>query len=486
MSIASISQSNVLSDDVLLMIFQQLEGKDLVKCEALCRRWRSVLLAGTPWRRFFHRKVTLSHLWRKEQEILERNQQTLQTGQYRDVCRNLLQVERNWCTGRFEKTVYSSDEIGGDHGWLRNMTISDDYVAWNAFDYSENGAHRSGCFFLDKESNEITKFPPVLGYQTLNEMEVRFANSTESEVIVRDPKNQWTVNVGDAEENGYGYRQITFGSGRLVEYTRSQNGGTERLRIWKMRNQPTLLHERTFKDRNLEIYKVDEQFIVAKCKNCVDYRSEVLYFFSTETLELLIKLDMDHCIWEYDRGLFFQRDRFNAIVRILDVTTGTVFNDVHMNFRKDTMWSWVCSNSNVVVIGWKYQNKKMSSYLSVYDLEAVKKPNSDPGTHLLYTLQFKLDIHIFVMSETEIAINGEDYLHKKSVTILKFANFAFDERKTHGMLVNTSKSGKAPGFIKKIKNKRGRNSGLKQNPETNGNVKMKIIYYRRVDSYPRY
>ena len=35
MRVASISQSNVLTDDVLLMIFQQLEGEDLVKCEAV-------------------------------------------------------------------------------------------------------------------------------------------------------------------------------------------------------------------------------------------------------------------------------------------------------------------------------------------------------------------------------------------------------------------------------------------------------------------
>ena len=72
MSILSISRSNVLSYDVLLMIFQQLDGEDLVNCEAVCRQWRDVLLAGTPWRRLFHRKVNYSHLWRKEQKKLER------------------------------------------------------------------------------------------------------------------------------------------------------------------------------------------------------------------------------------------------------------------------------------------------------------------------------------------------------------------------------------------------------------------------------
>ena len=139
-------------------------------------------------------------------EEIGETQLTLQTWQYRDVCRYLLQVER-YC--RFEKSVYSLDEIGCDLEWLSNMTISDDYVAWNVLNCGKNGA---GCFLLDKESNEIT-LPSVLGYKNFYEMEVYFANSTESEVRVREPKNQWTVKVGDAEENGYGNnakRQMFF------------------------------------------------------------------------------------------------------------------------------------------------------------------------------------------------------------------------------------------------------------------------------------
>ena len=34
--VSSISQSNKLDEDVLLMIFQKLEGEDLVNCEAVC------------------------------------------------------------------------------------------------------------------------------------------------------------------------------------------------------------------------------------------------------------------------------------------------------------------------------------------------------------------------------------------------------------------------------------------------------------------
>ena len=99
-----------------------------------------------------------------------------------------------------------------------------------------------------------------------------------------------------------------------------------------MGNPPTLLHDRTFKNRNMKIYKVDEQFIVASKLHYLNF-SKVVYFFSTETLELFTSLGVVGCECAYDRGLFFQ-DRSNAIVRILDVATGTFFNDVYMPFRK--------------------------------------------------------------------------------------------------------------------------------------------------------
>ena len=468
------SQSNVLGVDVLLMIFQQLEGEDLMNCEAVCRQWRDVLLAGTLWRRFFHRKIASSPFWRKAQKKFEKNQQTLQTGQYRDVCRNLLQVERNWCTGQFEKSVYLSDEIEGYHGWLSNITISDDYVAWNASNRGKNGGASVVCFFLDKESNEITKFPSVLGYRSFNEMEVRFANPTKSEVRVRDPKNQWTVNVGNAEENGFGnnyIRRIIFGSRLLVEYTRLYNNGTERMRIWKMGNSPTLIHDRTFENRNLKILKVDEQFIVAMVNNgwsTDNPYSGAFYFFSTETLDEFTSLSVHNlkkCV--YDRGLLFQsrgKRLSPSIIRVLDIASGKYYNDVHLPFAPCSLGNeelfmdkWASSNSNAMVIGWKYWNMKKYatfSHLSVYDLEAVKNPNSDHGSHLLYTLQFQFDIRSFVMDETRIAFIGSHYRSMlgtgvKLMSVLNFANFNFAERKS---------------------------SDLKKNPEDNEDFKMKIIY----------
>ena len=79
-----------------------------------------------------------------------------------------------------------------------------------------------------------------------------------------------------------------------------------------------------------------------------------------------------------------------------------------------------------MAIGWIYLNKKTSttvSHLSVYDLEAVKKPNSDSGSHLLFTLQFQFIMQSFVMNEGQIVFNGTDGKNNRFVTVLNFANF---------------------------------------------------------------
>jgi F-box-like len=467
MSISSFSQSNILGADVLQIIFQQLNGEDLGNCEVVCRQWRDILFAGTPWRRLFHRKVNYSPSWRKEQKKLEKNQLILRTDQYRDICRNLLQMERNWRIGRLQKSVYSVNANN------YQITISDDYVTWDYCMRFDNGKYRSGCSFLDTESMELQEIPLTCGDQHLEEMAIRRADRKSSVIEVCDPKNQWTINV-EGEEEDYLNRRLYFGSGRLVECTHPYNllrgctgeyirrirNGTERIRVWKMGYPPTLIHDRTFEDRNLIICKVDGQFIVATGDEFwTTATGRTVYFFSTETLEVFTSLDVNGSKWDYDRGLLFQYRR-NGIVRILNVASKTYFNDVRLPFRKEDkriarlLWSkWASTNSNVMVIGWKYSNDSSGilSHLSVYDLEAVKKPNSDPGFHLLYTLQFEFNMSSFVMDEKLIAFNGSEGKDDQFVTVLNFANFSFAERKS---------------------------SDLKENSEADENVKMKVIYDR--------
>jgi hypothetical protein len=156
---------------------------------------------------------------------------------------------------------------------------------------------------------------------------------------------------------------------------------------------------------------------------------------------------------------------YNGIVRVMDVATGAYIIDVHKPFRKEDdhvrLWPWAASNSTVMVLCWKYSTESSGtlSHLSVYDLEAAKKQNSDPGCHLLYTLQFQLEIEKFVMNESEIAVIGNNDTNNRFVTVLKFANFRFTERKS---------------------------SASKENSEANEDVTMIVIYDPCVESYPCY
>jgi hypothetical protein len=451
------NQSNLFGFDVLQMIFQHLEGEDLVNCEAVCRQWRDILLGGTPWRRLFHRNKEKLPLWRKTQKKLVSNKLTLRTEQYRDVCRKILLVNQNWRTGHFTKFTYPTAQNSAF-----NLTMSDDYVAWG-FVRIENEEHRRGCVFLDTDSMEITEIPLLSGYNVLNEMLVLWANSTRSVVEVRDPKNNWTVTVMNEDENVFHFCQMAFGSKLLVQYYHLDSD-RERMKIWKLGNPSILLHDRICEsDRNLEILKVDKQFIVARAYYYWKPMTDILYFISTETLDVFTSLSvMRNCEYEYNRGLLFQY-RGDGIIRILDLPSGTYFNDVHLPFRKEDkqfvelLSTWASTNSNVIVIGWKYVNKETLetlSQFSVYDLEAVKKRNSKHGCHLLYTLQYRFKISSFVMDDTRIAYNGNDEYGNQLVILL---NFDFVERES---------------------------PELKGNREANEDIKEKIIYDHYVEAFP--
>ena len=421
MSVSTISQSNALGADVLLMIFHQLEGGDLLNCETVCRQWRDILLAGTPWRRLFHRNIPCSPLWRKVQQKLEKNQLTLRTEQYREVCKAILQVERNWRTGQFKKSVYSA----GSDSAVR-ITISDDYVAWD-LNRNENGERFRGCAFLDPESKEFKEICLPFDLHCLNEMAVSIDHGSGKLEIV-EPNNRWIVDVLDGEAVEISDdQQFEYGIKVLVEYRCEEDGG--RIRIWKIGHPPMLLKDFTCEFGDFCVEKVDERFIVA-CKP--DTKFETLYFISTETTEEFTSLSVMNCEWQYDRGLLFQY-RGNGILRILDVDSGTHFNDVPMPFRKEDerivgfFDTWASSNSKFLVIGWKYSEELsgMWSHLSVYDLDAIKKPKSNSDCCLLYTFKFQFDIEKFVMDENLIACNGCHTNGERYVTILNFANFGF-------------------------------------------------------------
>ena len=270
----SVMFSNELGVDVLQMILQQLDGEDLVNCEAVCRQWREILLDGTPWRRLFHRNKESSPLWRRAQRTLEKNKPTLRTEQYRGVCKEILRVKCNWRTGNFTKFTYPVSR-GLDFA----LTISDDYVVWQFWSSVESDTY-DGFAFLDTESMEITEIPVYCWSENVEGIIVRRdCTDTGSTVNISNPKFNWTINE---EEDDFNSRQICPGGQLVICYSSSRNRGT-RIEVWKMGNPPTLLRARTCEDHDLFIGKVDERFMVA-----VSYSRElnpekaVTFFYSYE------------------------------------------------------------------------------------------------------------------------------------------------------------------------------------------------------------
>jgi F-box-like len=145
-SICSLKNDSIehVGEDVLQMIFKLLEVEDLENCEAVCRQWRAILQAGTPWRRLFNRRV-FSPLLRqalkkldidcklenligsKQPQRGEELSLKMKPSQYRDVCKNVLEVKRNWRTAKFTKWTHAPPENSS----ACNIEITDDCVSWN-------------------------------------------------------------------------------------------------------------------------------------------------------------------------------------------------------------------------------------------------------------------------------------------------------------------------------------------------------------------
>jgi F-box-like len=107
MSVVTYNSVNQLPDDVLLVIFDQLDDQDFLRCELVCRQWRHVLLSGRPWKTLFRRKIVSSLPWRHVLQNFEVRVDELETVRYRGLCRAIMQqlseTYRNWCTGNFEE-----------------------------------------------------------------------------------------------------------------------------------------------------------------------------------------------------------------------------------------------------------------------------------------------------------------------------------------------------------------------------------------------
>ena len=322
-----------------------------MNCEAVCRRWRDILLAESLWKRLLDWNKEKSSSWRRAQRVLEKNQLTLRTGPYRAVCKDVLQVQCNWHTGNFTKFNYRLSR-----GDTFTLTISDDYVAWQYLPSVEPETCE-GCTFLDTESMEITKIPLYCPYKIGNGMLLRWDTTNTTNIC--NPKFNWNI---DDQHEDFIAGTISYGSGLLVGESLLGNR-EQRVEVWKICNPPILLRTRKCGLGHLYIWEVDERFFVAhrQLREFNPEKAVTWFFISTETLEVFTSVsamnyecNLYESEWDeramnfkcvYDQDLLFQY-RGNGEVRILDVASGNYINTMRIPFRsKDKKFIKLTSSS---------------------------------------------------------------------------------------------------------------------------------------------
>ena len=423
MSLFSYNPANQLSDDVLLVIFDQLDEDDFLRCEVVCRRYRNFLLSQTPWRRLFHRKIVSSEKWRQLWRSFGVDETKMPSGRYRGLCRALIRVmnetDRNWRNGNFKTKLYSYDSP-----FRSNVTIGNDCIASYSDYYFE---HENTIKFFDQcspEAKSRVRVPRGSSAVTNTEIAVLW---DKKNMKILDTDGQLICEVPELDED----ERISWNlascciSGDQVAVL-SQTDGREKLSLWDVKNLPKVicLKSRLF-NFNMQLnrfssMKMDDQFIAVSTSQD---ESTNIYFFSKETLGLHWRKTVDGVIeldFVYGKGLLLllcckkKRGKSRKIQRIemYDVTSGHFIRE--LPFAVDNgLYHFVCFNSKFMVVApFKCVPKKK---LFVYDLEAIKNLKSDG---FVRTIVVKNDFRSIVVSETEIfCIKDAD------ICILNFSPF---------------------------------------------------------------
>jgi hypothetical protein len=449
---------NDLGEDVLQMIFQLLKGEDLVNCEAVCRQWRDILLSGRPWMKLFERQFADRPLGQQAAKqfgiIGSESSGRIATDKYRDVYKFVHQVKHNWIQGKFTKWTHPT----ADNSTAFHLEVREDYVCWNVDVQEENCAERRrGSVWVDTTkagTKDFTEIRSSYKFRVLDEAGVNpwFFPATRRGTLraeIHEPGIACIQNLSNVEDaRSSFYYPVSFTGKQLFCY--SSNGARAhqehlgRLRGWELdreKNQLILKHDHIRRDcRNLKVEAVDEFFVCAVGKK--DETVKALHFFDTETFEPVREVSVSAYLGtKYVRGLLFER-RATGDFGVLDVASGTRFNDVKLPIRREDepfvlmgFGASLTHNSSVIVISWQYRpgpdiNSLYLTNFSVYDMEAVKNVRPELGTpgccSPLYTLQFPLFMNDWEMDETRLAFVGTwgpkfTYLGNRLVIVLNFS-----------------------------------------------------------------
>ena len=294
MSLLSYNPPNQLDEDVLLVIFDQLDDQDLLRCEVVCRQWRNIFLTGTPWRRLFHRQIASSPQWRNIVRIFGVSVEKLKNVPYRSLCRAIhreeKQIDRNWRSGKFKKNspTKSFEDI-------YDITVWGDRIAVYSWGRPTNLiylVHRTSLkvkspIEIPKDSFAVTNTEIVVVWDEKKMKILDFSGRLISEVPELDEKERISWNLESCCITGNQMAVL------------SQTEGKEKLSFWDVSDplRATRLKSNFFnlglqlecEDYEISM-KMDDEFIAI---SNFQGESTSFYFFSKETLDLHWSMQFD-------------------------------------------------------------------------------------------------------------------------------------------------------------------------------------------------
>jgi F-box-like len=431
MSLVTYNQPNQLSDDVLLVIFDQLDDQDLLQCEVVCRQWRNVLLSGSVWKRLFRRQIVSSQLWRQVLPYFEVNVDKLETVHYRGLCRTIinqsLEIDRNWRTGKFKEIGVTTTAPNGQN----IVTVTNDYVV-SLLD-SETFSDEKKLIFFDRRSQRTAGCTIIpLGW---------FVGTNVQIVVLRDIKNiqildtygQLMTRVPELDEDeaiSWNLTSCCISGDQMAVL--SQNDGQEKLSLWDVSDPSsvTRLKSETYRlsmpFEYKSLMKMDEEFIFITPTRTEKTR---FYFFWKKTLELHWQKRFDGDMsdnFSYGKGLLLiyvskrnDKSEEYGLIQVYDVKSRKCLREISITAKRvfEEFDHKVGFNSKFIVVAQRNEYDKPYK-MNIYDLEAVKDPKSTEDELLVHTLSVEFPFKRISMDETVIICEN-----REKIRILDFGSF---------------------------------------------------------------
>jgi hypothetical protein len=415
MSLPSYQPANHLPDGVLLVIYDHLDYRDLLRCEAVCSQWRNVLLYATPWRRLFHR---LSSRWRHFGIVEpEGKLETVHSKSfYKNIIHHLHDIDTIWRTGKFKRTDLF--QVPGTIVAVGDKCIVNRYFC--------RDLNCEKFEFLDRRS---LKFKGTTTISTGS-----FAVTNTEIVVVWNPKNIEIVGKDDQlistvpelkedEHQSWNIKSCCISGVELLVFSRTN--GQSRLSLWDVTDpsRAICIKRRWFSfDLQLDcpsLMKMDGQFITSPTSN--NYARFCV--FSKQTLYpngMISFCGIVGCNYTFYQGMLFvhftsrnRKSEGSCAIRVFDVTS------THRRIIETTTTGnfedLIGFNSKFMVVAGSSECTQQSQ-LNIYDLEAVKNPNSTDNELLVKTLVVEFPISRIVMDET-LLICEDDKQRKYWISI---------------------------------------------------------------------